>query len=467
LLPVALTWWRGELRAQRLISQRRSVAVVQVAIPVVVVPVLVIAIRGMISNGRVPVTNVALLTVDLLVLVFSGTLVNSEESQSRVQDLRAWAAPRPVTSSELTRFTVLTGLLRGALYTGLLCCAAVGALLAPQTLAARAEIVCAAVLFPLPSVTAALVAGARRSRPLGAGFITVPFGLVILGSSTRLPTASGAVGGVVRAIAAPGLTLLGREPPVTGAVVLAAWLACSLWLLSRLGGALRVTVAERRPRTAARLAGGRGRRLLVLDLVTYRLSAGAVAEVMALVVLLAALAGFVAASGPRGAPVAGAITVAGLSWPTVSAGYRHLAAVTAMPEDAARWLRTLPLPPRALPWARHVVCACGALVTSAVFTGIELALHAAGIPVTLPAVVAAAAAPLTLTGWMAIALSWNGIARVLGYAALAWYVVLRAATVAVVSAVHFPPAVLASLLAVDLLVGALGHLLARFLVRTT
>jgi hypothetical protein len=120
---------------------------------------------------------------------------------------------------------------------------------------------------------------------------------------------------------------------------------------------------------------------------------------------------------------------------------------------------------RKLPWTRHLVCACGAAVSCAIFLSLLGAARLAGVPMPLGPLVAAATAPLCLTGWLAVALSWHGWARLGGYYLLGQYVVLRGVAVVLFYLAHWPATVAVALLMTDVALGAAGHFAARLALR--
>lgn len=205
---VALHFWRGELRAQRLVSRNKALTAVQLAFALAVLAALAYGVRHLLLRGAVPVSNVALLGILAMALIFSNVLVTGEESGTRADDLRAWALPRPLTSRAVRGFVITTGFLRSALFTlTLIGAVTAGALSAASSWAARAEIATSAVLLPVPPVAAALWFSTGRSRRIGPGFVTVPLGLAFLLTAVRLPEPHGAWAAVAQTAAAPGLTL--------------------------------------------------------------------------------------------------------------------------------------------------------------------------------------------------------------------------------------------------------------------
>jgi hypothetical protein len=358
-----------------------------------------------------------------------------------------------------------TGMLRGVLFTLAFASVSVGALTVPGTWITRAQVICTGVLLPLPFVAGALLFGARRHRGLNPAFVSVPLGLIVIGTAARLPALRGVPGSIARVLAAPGLTLLGRISPAAGAAVIGAWLAASVWLLSRLDrGNIGLAIGSPRPPRASRLArpGSPG---VVLDLVTHQLSLRDAVELIPLTALLAVAAAVATAAGRGHVPPAAVFTVAVLAWPAASVGYRQLRASTALPRPAREWLLAAPVPVYKVPWTRHVVCACGAAASCAIFAGLLASARLAGLPMPLAPLAPIATAPLCLTGWLAVLLSWRGLARLAGYYLLAQYVLLRAAAAVLVYLAHWPAIVVVALLMTDVAVGVAGQFAARLALR--
>lgn len=477
---LALHFWRGELRAQRLISRNRTLMIVQLIFALVVLAALASGVRHLLLRGLVPISNVALLGILGMALIFSNVLVTGEESGTRTDDLRAWALPRPLTARTLRGFVIATGFLRSALFTvTLIGAVTAGALSAASDWTARGEVVAAGVLLPLPPVTAALWFSTGRARRLGPGFVTVPLGLAFLVTAVRLPTPRGAWAAVAQVLAAPGLTLLGRARPAIALTVLIAWVLAVAFLLSRLRVALQrapAVAGPTRPPRAARL--GRVRPSgVILDVVTHRVRPGWEAG------QLGVLAGFLSAvgvlviaagAGPQGSAPRSALTVvtaAALAIPAAVAGYRQLLDATALRMADREWLRQVPLPAFRVHLTRHLVCVAGAMASCAVLAValggyLGLAHPAAAGPRAVP-VLAVLLAPVSLTGWLAVALTWYGLARIAGYLLMTGYALIRGIAVAVIVTAALPGTAVAAFVLSDLAVGLGGHLAAGLALRRT
>ncbi|MBX6357951.1 MAG: hypothetical protein IRZ05_19125 [Micromonosporaceae bacterium] len=469
MIGVALLLWRSELRVQRLLSRRPAVAVAELAVAVGILALLAVQVRRLLVDagpaGDLPVPNIAVLSLTGLLLIFANVLVTGEESAAQVPDLRAWAAPRPLSASALRRLLVAAGLLRGALFTATLVGAtAAGALAAPQAWTGPLEIVAAAVLVPLPPIAAALALGARRKVRLGPGFVTVPLGLSVMAIAIPFPNLTGVPGAAAQVVATPGLTLLGRASPAAAVTMVAICAMATWWLLTRLDRIIQIDVGAVRPARAGRLArvGSRG---LLLDLVWHRVGRSDLALVAPLAAVLALVGAAVMALGSQPVPAPVVFSVAVMTAPAITAGYRQLWTTTALPSAARDWLRQAPLPLAAVSWMRHLLCTAGAVGAAAVFTGLLAAVRLAGAPVPVATLVAAASAPFTLTGWLAVGLAWSGVARLVGYLLLSAYVLARAVATALAAVLGCPVPVALALVLADVVIGLSGHLAARFVSR--
>jgi len=477
-LYAALRFWRGELRAQRIVSANRALTAVQLLFGVGVLGALAYGVRAMLLHGSVPVANVALLGVLGMTLIFSNVLLTGEESGTRVDDLRAWALPRPLTKATLHGFVISTGLLRSAIFTlTLVGAVAVGALSVPNGWVGRGEIAGAAIVLPVPPVTAGLWFSADRGRVLGPGFVSVPFGLSFLATAIRLPEPGGAWAQVVQAFAAPGLTLLGRTGPEVALAVLSAWLLAAVFLLSRLRAALDrapgVTGPARSP-GAARLGDVR-RPWLTLDVVTHRIRPGWEAAQLCVLAGLVSAVGVLLIAAGAGPPRAGSrliftvVAAATLAIPAATAGYRQLLDATALRPADRDWLRQVPLRAPRVHFTRHLVCIGGAAVSCGVLSAVlagyfTLAYPAPARPGLVP-VLTVLLAPVCLTGWLAVARTWSGIARMAGYLLLTGYALACGIAAAVTAAAALPGGAIAAFALADLAIGLCGHLAAALVMR--
>lgn len=74
-------------------------------------------------------------------------------------------------------------------------------------------------------------------------------------------------------------------------------------------------------------------------------------------------------------------------------------------------------------------------------------------------------APVSLTGWLAVSLTWYGMARMAGYLLMTGYTLIRAVAVAVIVAASLPGAAVIAFVLADLAVGLCGHLAAGLALR--
>ncbi|RQX10892.1 hypothetical protein DLJ58_10265 [Micromonospora arida] len=462
---MAMVLWLGELRVQRLLSRRPSVAIAQLVPIALILVFLGLRVNHALAAGHLALANVAVLSVVGTFLVFANVIITGEEGQARVQDIRAWTQPLPVSHQQLRVLLLVVGVLRGSLFTvTLVGTAATGAFLARDSWFNQAEIVISALVLPLLPVAAGLWVGARRSGPVSPGFVTVPLGVATIATAVPLPDPHGALAVVARVLAAPGVTLLGGTDPATAVAVLLVWTATAGWFLTRLDRAVHTTTVGARLPLAGRLGTGPVGRRVGADLVLHRLRPRDVAEVVLLAAALGAVAALALAAADDGPLPATVLTVTGLALPASTLGYRQVRAGTVLDVPTLEWISTLPLPPGTLAWRRHLVATAGAAVAVAVFLAVLLAITAVGLPG--PCLAMIVLSPLVLTGWFALSANARGGRRILAYLALSALTGLRLITAAVLVVIGCPPSVAVTLLALDLGIALAGHLLVRHQTRS-
>jgi hypothetical protein len=469
MMNVSLLLWRGELRAQRLVSRRMGITMLQLVVVVGILALLATRVHSLLATGAtgatgaLPVTNIAVLGMAVTMIIFANIGVVGQESSASVSDIRGWARSLPVSASQVRQLLVATGLFRSALFTfTLIGAAAVGALSASTSWTARAEIACAAMLLPALPVAAGLWFGARREALASPGLVTAPLGIAMMAIAVPFPVLQGPAGEVVRALATPGLTLLGSAQPMEAATMLLLSIIGALWLVIRLGRETETTTILDNPPRAARLAR-LGERGVVVDLVLHRIRARDLGEIVLLSVLMGVTALAPLVFGATGSSPAGSFLVVLLATSVASVGYGQVRTATRLPAAAESWVRSMPLPSGSLPWVRHLSATLGAWLAVLVFAVILAAgaLAGLGIPHGAATVVAVVLTPWSLGAWIGQCRRYVGIRRVLALAWLGQLSAMRAGVVVVLALVGYSIPVALVLLTVDLSLGLAGQLIFR------
>jgi hypothetical protein len=460
MMNVSFLLWRGELRAQRLVSRRIGISICQIVSAVGLLAFLAFRVRSLILKGGLPTTNIGVLSIAGTLIILANVGVVGHESGASVSDIRGWARPLPVSASQLRQLLVATGLFRSMLFTvTLIGAVAAAALSVSPTWTARAEIGCAAILLPILPVAAGLWLGARRSRPASPGFVTAPLGAAFMAIVFPFPLFAGPVGGAVRALATPGLTLLGRASPVEAVTMFVLWIIVSMWFLLQLENEETTSLSDTPP-LAWRLARSDERGVAV-DLVLHRLRGRDVGEVLLLSVMLVVTAFAQLAFGGVGTSPAATFVVVLLASSAASVGYNHVRTATTFPHGAEMWVQAMPIPRGTVPWVRHLFATVGAGLAALVFVVCLTAGAFAGLAVAPAAVAAVVVTPWSLGGWIGLCARVNGLRRLLAFACLGQLIFVRAGTVFVIALLgcSLPAGLL--LLGADLALGLIGHLTFR------
>ncbi|HET6310515.1 MAG TPA: hypothetical protein VFH00_05885 [Candidatus Nitrosotalea sp.] len=466
-VSVPILLWRGELRAQGLLLRRRLFTLAQSLVFVAIYISVVVRARDALTQpGPVRTLNVAVLTLSLVTLMAANVTLLGERTGTLPWQLQRWAAALPLGIAQVARLIVGFSLLRSGLVTlTILAAAAVGALMAARSLASVVVIVVSLVLLPLLPVALGLQWARRRGTSVSIAFSIVPLGLLLTASSVPLPATSGWIDTVVGWAALPGMMLAGRTGVAQAAIFLAAWTGLALVLMRPAALSLKDNLVARGFGSSiwrlSRLPATPAPNQLALDIAVHRVSLTDLLEILLLgavscsVVALQTFPG--SSSIERGVALAAAFSAAAAT--ATIAGYIHMSGAVKTDPPTEAWIRTLPLPARALSVARHAVCTAGALL--AILPVMVLVIVESGGPGNPGAYVLAAWTGMSfwaLTGWFASVMATPGLLkkRLGGYAVLAGYSIRTLLGAAVLVLSHQPILVLI-LFAADFGVGLAGQ----------
>jgi hypothetical protein len=466
-VSVPILLWRGELRAQGLLLRRRLFTLAQSLVFVAIYISIVVRVRDALMNPGPPRTlNVAVLTLSLLTLMAANVTLLGERTGTLPWQLQRWAAALPLGVGRVARMIVAFSILRSGLVTlTILAAAALGALLAAHSLASAAVILISLVLLPLLPVALGLQWARRRGTSVSIAFSIVPLGLLLTSSSVPLPALSGWIETLMSWVALPGMLLAGRASVEQAAIFLAAWTGLALVLMRPAALSLKDNLVARGFGSSiwrlSRFPATPSPNQLALDIAVHRVRLTDLLEILLLgavscsVVALQTFRGN--SSMERGIALAAAFSATAAT--ATLAGYIHMSGAVKIDPSTEAWIRTLPLPARALSVARHAVCTAGALL--AILPVMVFVIVEAGGPGNPGAYVQAAWAGMSawaLTGWFALFMAAPGLLkkRLGGYAVLAGYGI-RTVLGAAVLVVWHQPGLVVLLFAADLGIGFLGQ----------